>query len=71
MARKFMIECRVDGPIATAHWYPWNLGMTMKQSEVEYHCRTNQIDWQKGLYRLIELKPIKVEFKTIIDLTEA
>lgn len=67
--RRFMVQYREDGPIATAVWKTENLDIS--EQSVEDHCRRHQSVWQRNLYRLIELKPIKVEFKTIIDLVEA
>lgn len=66
MNRQFRIEGRLDGPIRDARWFGINHGMSMR--EVENHCRDNEVGWKKGLYRLVELKPLKVTFETNIIL---
>lgn len=65
MERRFQIEWHGGGGY---NWQVYTSGITA--SEVETHCRINQKAWEQGLYRLTELKPIAVSFKTIIDLQE-
>lgn len=68
MERKFRIEERADGPIASATWF--TMHRDCNKQFVERHCRDHEIAWKKNLFRLIELKPIAVSFKTIVDFSE-
>lgn len=70
MIRKFLIEERPGGPIANAVWSPVYGYKRCTMQEVERHCRDNQARWKSNLFRLTELKPMAVEFKTIVDMKE-
>ena len=67
--RRFRVEGRADrSTYLPAQWFPVN--STATTAYVEQHCLEHGDEWRAGKYRLFELKPIEVKFKTIVDLQE-
>lgn len=64
MERRFQIEYNSYAD----KWHLVENNLSMRA--VEMHCNLSRPAWEAGKYRLLELKPIKVEFKTIVDLKE-